>query len=368
MIILNDFKLFRSTHSVEPFCFRAFRLILIILLFIAVLSYFIHYLQRVRYDFNYSDLSISASNPPSLIFPELKISNITCNAPVDNLTESCNDNINYTSNGCWAFSPFNFSERIKFYEEKLQCDDSLCNIRMLNNSYKAIILNITLNVSSSTDHLAVRFNFAFPEMNTKIPPRLRFNMNPFNKGQLIIFKFSTTIRRKHSSLLAKTFGFEPDLVEAFIDTETKELQQTSNSSYTTLVLQPKDNITYYEDYISHYSSKGIVQKYACCWNLRENYIRRLMKRYVSKAGIPLVENPSKLPPNATVENRIATLETLLREFFLDDSSLVTLKEIRTRCVRYQDKNNALGGDNLLRDDIVVNVNENDTLMKDGIPQ
>ncbi|CAG8723966.1 16516_t:CDS:2, partial [Dentiscutata erythropus] len=322
-------------------------------------------------------LFISASNPPSLIFPdlnkdlnldneneyynisnpydpsefpiaydsELKISNITCNTPVDKLMESCNDNINYTSNGCWAFSPFNFSERIKFYEEKLQCDDSLCNIRMLNNSYKAIILNITLNVSSSTDHLAVRFNFAFPDMNTKIPPRLRFNMNPFNKGQLVIFKFSTTIRRKHNSLLAKMFGFEPDLVEVFINIETKELQQTLNSSYT-MILQPKDNITYYEDYISHHSISsivsstgglygaligiyvllfgsaklspwGIVQKYACCWNLR----------------IPLVENPSKLPPNATVENRVATLETLLREFFLDDSSL---------------------------NDIVVNVNENNT--------
>ncbi|RIB11561.1 hypothetical protein C2G38_2042581 [Gigaspora rosea] len=248
-------------------------------------------------------------------------------------------------------------------------------------------------------------------MNTKIPPRLRFNMNPFNKGQLVIFKFSTSIRRKHSSLLAKMFGFDPDLVEAFIDIETKELQQTLNSSYATLVLQPKDNVTYYEDYISHHSISsivsstgglygaligiyillfgsaklspwGIIQKYTCCWNLREDYMHRLMKRYISKAGIPLVENPSKLPPNATVENRIATLETLLREFFLDDSSLVALKEIHMGCIRYQYNNNALMGDDIVvsvnentlmndgtfQNDVAINVDENDTLMGDGISQ
>ncbi|CAG8465275.1 16576_t:CDS:2 [Dentiscutata heterogama] len=303
---------------------------------------------------------MSHSNPydpsefPISYDSELKISNITCNIPVDNLLESCNVNINYTSNGCWAFSPFNFSERIKFYEEKLQCDDSLCNIL---------------------------FNFAFPEMNTKILPRLRFNMNPFNKGQLVIFKFSTTIRRKNSFLLAKMFGFEPDLVDAFIDTETKELQRALNSSYTTLVLQPKDNITYCEDYITLVLlfqvlvvfMEHLLEYIFYFLDLQssplgvscKNYIRRLMKRYVSKAGIPLVEDPSKLPQDATVENRIATLETLLREFFLDDTSLVTLKEIRTRCVRYQDKNNALRGDNLLRDDIVVNVKENDDLISDS---
>ncbi|CAG8558061.1 35769_t:CDS:2 [Gigaspora margarita] len=262
-----------------------------------------------------------------------------------------------------SFSPFNFSERMNFYMNNLQCNDSLCNISMLNNSYKAIILNISLDVSSSTDYLAVRFNFVFPDMNVKIPPCMRFNMYPFNKGQLVIFKFSTIIRRKHSSLLAKLFGFEPNLEEVFIDIETKELQQTLNSSYSTLVLQPKENITYYEDYISHHSIGsivsgagglygaliriyillfgstklspwGIVQKYTCCWNLREDYMHRLMKWYISKAGIPLVENPSNLPPKATVENRIATLETLLREFFLDD------------------KNDSL------QDDIIVSVNKN----------
>ncbi|CAG8784005.1 5519_t:CDS:2, partial [Dentiscutata erythropus] len=281
-----------------------------------------------------------------------------------------------------------------FYEEKLQCDDSLCNIRMLDNSYKAIILNITLNVSSSTDHLAVRFNFVFPEMNVKIPPRLRFNMHPFNRGQLVILNFSAVIRRTYNSLWTKIFGFEPELEEAIINTEIKELQQTLNSQYTILVLQPKDNITYYENYISRrnigsivsntgglygaligiyillfgsikLSPWGIVQKYTCCWNLREDYMHRLMKRYVSKAGIPLVENPSKLPPNATIENRIAALETLMREFFLDDSSLVKLKEIHTRCIRYQDRNNALMRDDSLQNDIFINVNENDVLMNDS---
>ncbi|CAG8486514.1 21926_t:CDS:1, partial [Gigaspora margarita] len=89
-----------------------------------------------------------------------------------------------------------------------------------------------------------------------------------------------------------------------------------------------------------------LYKNICCWIFSEDYIHQLMKRYVSKAGIPLVEKPSKLPLNATMENRIATLETLLREFFL--------KEIQTRYVSYHDRNNILIGDNLLRDDILIN--------------
>ncbi|CAG8670939.1 3114_t:CDS:1, partial [Scutellospora calospora] len=69
--------------------------------------------------------SYNPSEFPISYDSELKISNITCSALVDESIKSCNDYVSWTSNGCWAFSPFVFSERTNFYEEKLQCNDSL---------------------------------------------------------------------------------------------------------------------------------------------------------------------------------------------------------------------------------------------------
>ena len=52
--------------------------------------------------------------------------------------------------------------------------------------------------------------------------------------------------------------------------------------------------------------------------------------YVSHAGIPLVDDPCHLPDDATIEDRVAILEHLLREYYLDASYLETLSVTRRR--------------------------------------
>ncbi|EXX64909.1 hypothetical protein RirG_138390 [Rhizophagus irregularis DAOM 197198w] len=62
----------------------------------------------------------------------------------------------------------------------------------------------------------------------------------------------------------------------------------------------------------------------CCWDIRREYERKLAKRYVSEANIPLVD---PFPYKDTDENRLGTitkdrierLETMLEECYLDAS-------------------------------------------------
>ncbi|PKC02950.1 hypothetical protein RhiirA5_380562 [Rhizophagus irregularis] len=77
---------------------------------------------------------------------------------------------------------------------------------------------------------------------------------------------------------------------------------------------------------------GLTQKYMCCWDIRREYERKLAKRYVSEANIPLVD---PFPYKDTDENRLGTitkdrierLETMLEECYLDASYFKTLKGV-----------------------------------------
>ncbi|CAG8712222.1 26162_t:CDS:2, partial [Dentiscutata erythropus] len=157
-----------------------------------------------------------------------------------------------------------------------------------------------------------------------IPPQLEFNFYPINKGYFVLIDFSIKIKKVHNFLLSKLFGIDPDFTTASVGIEAKVLHQTSNSAYTILALKPKNEYIYYEDYISLHSTWEVFlvhwAQYIFYFLDLQGYL--LGKRYISRAGISLVDNPCELLTGATIEDRVATLEIMLRDFYLDESFLL----------------------------------------------
>ncbi|KAF0429937.1 hypothetical protein F8M41_005583 [Gigaspora margarita] len=70
---------------------------------------------------------------------------------------------------------------------------------------------------------------------------------------------------------------------------------------------------------SKLSPWGILQKYILvCGTCRRSLKRKLAKRYVAYAGIPLSQKVSNRRNNATLEDRVQMLETMLQEYYLDN--------------------------------------------------
>jgi hypothetical protein len=67
----------------------------------------------------------------------------------------------------------------------------------------------------------------------------------------------------------------------------------------------------------------------------------LASRYVSHAGIPLAEDPCELPQGAKLEDRVAVLECLLKEYYLDAYYLEKLRTTRKRYLKLQEEFNDL---------------------------
>ena len=84
----------------------------------------------------------------------------------------------------------------------------------------------------------------------------------------------------------------------------------------------------------------MAQKYIfCCTPCRKSLKRKFAKKYVSSAGIPLVEEVNKRPnkkpkeskdPEESLEGRIQILETLLEDYYLDAYYLKKVKKTVTK--------------------------------------
>jgi hypothetical protein len=76
----------------------------------------------------------------------------------------------------------------------------------------------------------------------------------------------------------------------------------------------------------------LVQKYIFSLTFfRKSLKRKLARKYNSSAGIPLVEQVSKRPEDSTIDERVQILETLLRDYYLDD---YFLKKIKNTKIKY----------------------------------
>ncbi|POG75007.1 hypothetical protein GLOIN_2v1569724, partial [Rhizophagus irregularis DAOM 181602=DAOM 197198] len=74
---------------------------------------------------------------------------------------------------------------------------------------------------------------------------------------------------------------------------------------------------------------GLAQKYLfSCTHCRKSLKRNFARKYVSSAGIPLVEKVNKRPEGSSLEERVQILETLLRDYYLDDYYLKKVKYVR----------------------------------------
>ncbi|CAG8513946.1 10271_t:CDS:2, partial [Cetraspora pellucida] len=212
--------------------------------------------------------------------PDINITNVTCDGICDAI------NIHSTNDSCWTFAKISYSCDLYY------CDEQLPSGGML--AFDPIItLNITsVNISSNalvSNHIEIYFKNGY--------------FYPIARGRWVIINYFTRIRRISNSLINRFFGIT-DVEKIFIEANVQESIETSNISYTILVMRSYGLDIYEED------------KYD----------------YDCKAGIPLADDPRKLPPNASIEDRIAVLEDLLKEYFLDSSYLQILKKTRERYI------------------------------------
>ncbi|CAB4484990.1 unnamed protein product [Rhizophagus irregularis] len=83
---------------------------------------------------------------------------------------------------------------------------------------------------------------------------------------------------------------------------------------------------------------GLAQKYLfSCTHCRKSLKRNFARKYVSSAGIPLVEKVDKRPEGSSLEQRVQILETLLRDYYLDDYYLKKVKYVRVNHKRFLKK-------------------------------
>jgi hypothetical protein len=75
----------------------------------------------------------------------------------------------------------------------------------------------------------------------------------------------------------------------------------------------------------------LAQKYLfSCIHCRKSLKRYFASKYVSSAGIPLVEKVDKRPEGSSLEERVQILETLLCDYYLDDYYLKKVKDVRIK--------------------------------------
>ncbi|RGB31137.1 hypothetical protein C1646_744550 [Rhizophagus diaphanus] len=76
---------------------------------------------------------------------------------------------------------------------------------------------------------------------------------------------------------------------------------------------------------------GLAQKYLfTCMPCRKSLKKKFARKYVSSAGIPLAEKVNKRPEGSSLEERVQILETLLRDYYLDDYYLQKVKEVKIK--------------------------------------
>ncbi|CAG8579558.1 5368_t:CDS:2, partial [Racocetra fulgida] len=253
------------------------------------------------------------------------IKNASCVKQFHDQNYSSCDNYFKLSDGCWIFTPYTniedssnpCGENLKNCQNMTSFSNSSTYFTYKQNYHDLIMLNISLLDppqlnSTNSGYIKIIFNQVFITSEGSLNISNISNIYSISLGQLAIVEFSIKVHRRFSSRFNAQLG---DLVmstqkEALLDIDLKLLPLNPNSPYTLLAISPKNHLVRYE---------------------KENY-NHLAKRYISRAGIPLVDDPRKLPSGATIEDRVAILETLLQEYYLDSKYLDIIKETRDRYI------------------------------------
>ncbi|CAB4403802.1 unnamed protein product [Rhizophagus irregularis] len=85
---------------------------------------------------------------------------------------------------------------------------------------------------------------------------------------------------------------------------------------------------------------GVMQRYILsCVPCRKSLSRNFARKYVSVAGIPLAENANQRPENSSIDERVQILETLLKDYYIDDYYLGKVKNIKKLLEEYEEEQN-----------------------------
>ncbi|CAG8807838.1 1650_t:CDS:2 [Gigaspora margarita] len=280
------------------------------------------------------------------------IQNISCAKQFNNQNHSsCNEYLDLTD-GCWTFTPYT---DVKDFNNL--CGDKLTNCYNMTsfsdnssyftykqNSHDLIMLNISLLGppqinSTSSGYIKMTFNEVFFTTEGQFNISNISNIYSISLGQLSIVEFSLKLHQKFSSKYNAELGYlvMSTQKEAVLNADLKQLPLGSNISYTLLAISPKNHLVRYEK--EKYIGIGNVFAkvggfYTAISTIFILFFGRpkLSPWYISRAGIPLVDDPRKLPSGAALEDRIAILETLLKEYYLDTTYLDIIKETRERYI------------------------------------
>uniref|UniRef100_U9TFR7 Uncharacterized protein n=1 Tax=Rhizophagus irregularis (strain DAOM 181602 / DAOM 197198 / MUCL 43194) TaxID=747089 RepID=U9TFR7_RHIID len=238
----------------------------------------------------------------------------------------------HDNNRCRIFIPPSINDefsRIVEFKPFFVANELLFIITLDNSSiYSYFEINfesITINKRNLTIQSALSNrnpNKDLKDVNTTLIPNQYF----ITRGRYVIYELILKERISYSSYFSGYLGFKASNISTFLEIEEKELASTPNASYTA----------------------GICQKYVCCWSYRRSFKRHLASRYVSRAGIPLADDPRKLPLGAELSDRVAVLEHLLKEYYID---AYYLEKLRTTRKRYLDLRDDIDED--LKDDIAL---------------
>ncbi|CAG8678951.1 7466_t:CDS:2, partial [Gigaspora rosea] len=303
------------------------------------------------------------------------IQNISCSKQFNNQNHSlCNEYFDL-SDGCWTFTPntnikdFNnlCGEGLKDCYNMTSFSDNSSYFTYKQDYHDLIILNISLLGppqlnSTSSGYIKMIFNQVFFTSEGQFNISNTSNIYTISLGQLSIVEFSLKVHQRFSSKFNAELGYYlmSTQKEAVLDADLKQLPLGSNSSYTLLAISPKTHLVRYEKenysgignvfskvggfytaistifilFFGHpkLSPWGLCQTCPCWRPFRKTFKDHFAKRYISRAGIPLVDDPRKLPSGAALEDRIAILETLLKEYYLETTYLDIIKETRDRYI------------------------------------
>ncbi|CAB4463960.1 hypothetical protein RhiirA5_426150 [Rhizophagus irregularis] len=268
--------------------------------------------------------------------------------------------VNKLNHRCMTFIPQNEFVRHPYYERH------------------PLLFVITLDTNSSIyDYFEIVFKSFYTatkfDINEKI--KLGFNERFLTPGRYYKYTFNYKYTKYYSNPLSGLFGFDADDGDMNIVIEDNVLAQIPNSTFNTVntvlelshyynIIVNDDIMTFKNNVVklienfggfygaisgifvllfgaSKLSPWGICQIHLLrCWPCRRRFKERLASRYVSRAGIPLVEDPYNLPENGRIEDRVAILEILLKEYYIDDYYLDELRKTREKYIRILGDENA----------------------------
>ncbi|CAB4426437.1 unnamed protein product [Rhizophagus irregularis] len=259
-------------------------------------------------------------------------------------------------------------------------DDNRCMEFAFRNDYiknpkrhhkNALLFIITLDNSSIYNYFEIIFESFY--ITTKVTKSLSDDEQDINEVKLSQNQYFITPGRFHmctfyfksakyySTSLSGLLGFDADQDEMDIVIEDNILTQLPNTFNTVLELKYKydfivnDDVETFENNIiklissfggfysaisgvfillfgaSKLSPWGICQMYLLrCWPCHRSFKKHLANRYVSRAGIPLADDPCSLPEGGRIEDRVAVLEFLLKEYYIDNYYLDDLRKTHER--------------------------------------